>query len=77
MAGIPIVCAFDAPKTLVSTFNCGIECDPAHVDEVVQAIRKIRTMEADDRINMGINGKNAVIQNFTYERLAGKFASCF
>ncbi len=77
MAGIPIVCAFDAPKTLVSAFNCGIECDPAHVDEVVQAILKIRTMEAGDRIKMGINGKNAVIQNFTYERLAMKFASCF
>lgn len=73
MAGIPIICAFDAPKTLVSKYKCGFECNPSNIHEVVSSIRKIQLMTEEDRKCMGENGTNAIISHFTYKELAKKF----
>ncbi len=73
MAGIPIICAFDAPKTPVSIFHCGIECNPSDADQVVEAILQIKSLSPDERKQMGQNGRNAVIRDFTYSALAKKF----
>ena len=73
MAGIPIICVFDAPETLVETYQCGIQCSPDHIDSVVEAIRTIQTMSEMEKREMGMNGKKAILQNFTYHRLARDF----
>ena len=77
MAGLPIVCAYDAPDTLVKRFNCGYQCDPADKDEVVKAISNIVDMKKEERRIMGEKGKKAVKKYFTYNKIAEKFEKCF
>lgn len=73
MAGLPIVCAFDAPDTLVRIHNCGYQCSPQNPDEVEEAILNIYKMPANERSKLGKNGREAVLRNYTYEKLAEKF----
>lgn len=72
MAGIPIICAFDTPQTLVGIYGCGVECS-SDVDEIVHAIQYIQALTQDEREAMGKKGYNAIKENFTYEKLAEKF----
>ena len=73
MAGIPVICAFDAPKTLVSQYRCGYDCSPSKPDEVANCIRKIKGLPIEERQRMGQNGKNAILDHFTYHHLAEDF----
>ena len=73
MAKLPIVCAFDAPDTLIKIYNCGYQCNPSNIQEVVDAIRNIETMSEEERSIMGDNGKKAVVEHFTYNKLAETF----
>ena len=73
MAGIPVICAFDAPKTLVSQYRCGYECSPSKPDEVADRIRTIKGLPIEERQSMGQNGKNAILEHFTYHHLAEEF----
>lgn len=73
MSGLPIVCAFDAPDTLVRIHNCGYQCSPQNLDEVVDAILSIYRMPESERSKLGENGREAVLRNYTYEKLSEKF----
>lgn len=75
MAGIPIVCAFDAPYTLVKQYECGYQCDPKDRNAVKDSIRRIYNMSETERMEMGNRGKKAVLDHFTYRRLADDFVS--
>lgn len=77
MAGLPIVCAFDAPDTLVRIHECGYQCESSNIDSVVAAIRDIKQMTEDERRTMGNKGREAVLKQFTYSSLAKSFAECF
>lgn len=73
MAGLPIICAFDAPDTLVKKYECGFQCNPADVNEVVKSITELEEMTPEMRKKMGQNGKEAILSNFTYKKLAKTF----
>ena len=73
MGGIPVVCAFDAPDTIIRQYGCGIQCEPENENEVIDAIRTIRGMTPDERRSMGAKGREAVMSRFTYKVLAGQF----
>lgn len=73
MAGVPIICAFDAPATLVSEYGCGLECDPSDPVDVVSAILRIKNMSPAERKRMGRKGTEAIMKNYTYPVLAEKF----
>lgn len=77
MAGLPVICAFDAPDTLVSKYHCGYQCDPEDVDLVVDNIEHLASMSWEKRRKMGNNGKEAILKNYTYDRLAVTFAELF
>ena len=77
MAGIPIICAFDAPKTLVSIYQCGIECTPSNSTQVLDAIRSIKSLSLEERRKMGQNGNLAVREHFTYGKLSKQFDELF
>ena len=76
MAGLPVICAFDAPDTLVNIYHCGYQCN-FEISASVKAIKKLKSMTIEERQRMGLRGKNAVLQHFTYEKLAVKFAGLF
>lgn len=73
MAGIPIICAFDAPDTLVKQYKCGFQCNPLNKNEIVEAINELYHMSLDQRKELGNRGKQAVMNHFTYEKLANDF----
>ena len=73
MAGVPLVCSFDAPDMLVDKYNCGIGCSPAKPETVPAAIRKIKGMSEEERRAMGERGHRAILEGFTYTKLAKDF----
>lgn len=73
MAGIPIICAFDAPDTLVRIYDCGFQCNPSDMYEVVKSIEDLKSLSLEQQRQLGINGRNAVINNYTYSKLADFF----
>lgn len=73
MAGIPIVCAFDAPDTLVRIHTCGFQCSPSDVDQVIFSLKKLKALTEEERKRMGANGRNAVLKHYTYKQLAKEF----
>ena len=77
MAGVPVICAFSAPQTLVGIYGCGIECDPSKPEEVMNAIRSLWGMLPEERQRMGRNGTEAILEHFTYAHLAQRFAALF
>ena len=74
MAGKPIVCAINAPKTLVEQYDCGFMADPTNVRTINDAVHMLKAMTQQERDAMGENGRKAVLENFTYEKLAKRFA---
>ena len=77
MAGLPIVCAFVAPDTLVREYDCGFQCDPNNKVEVVRAIQALYDMSQTDLQAMGQNGRTAIEDSFTYQKLARRFETIF
>ncbi|MBR4024761.1 MAG: glycosyltransferase family 4 protein [Firmicutes bacterium] len=73
MGGLPVILAFSAPDTPVRQYDCGYQCDPEDKDAVAGAIRKIKAMSEDERKKLGENGRKAILENFTYRKLAEQF----
>ena len=73
MAGKPVICANNAPATLVSEFNCGIQVTDVNADNIKSAILQIADMSESDRIAVGEKGRDAVLKFFTYNKLADQF----
>ncbi len=76
MGGIPVVCAFNAPDTLVREYDCGFQCDPDDEEAVTEAILSIKNMSEEERKKMGENGHKAILDKFTYGKLALAFINC-
>lgn len=75
MAGIPIICAFDVPDTLVRQYDCGYQCNPSEKEAVVDAINRLYKMDSEEQKKMGERGRMAVLEHFTYRKLAEDFIS--
>lgn len=73
MAGIPVICAYNAPDTIVKKYQCGYQCDPGKQEEVIDAILKIKNMDKAHYEQMSKNGRDAIQKYFTYEYLANRF----
>ena len=73
MAGVPVICAYDAPDTLIKQYNCGYQCDPGNPHEVANRIISLSEMSKQELREMGLRGKEAIIRNYTYAKLAAQF----
>lgn len=73
MSAKPIVYGVDAYNNDVEKFGCGITIPPQNAQEVVNAINKLRSMTREERAKMGSNGREAVLNNYTYPVLAEDF----
>ena len=76
MAAVPIVCAFDAPDSPVKIYHCGYQCSVSKEDTIA-AIKRLTELSPEERKQMGQNGRQAVLEHFTYEKLAKQFAGVF
>ena len=76
MAGIPVICAFDAPDTLVKKYNCGYQCAPENVGEIMKHINELKNMSKKERREIGERGQDAILKHYTFSQLAEEFVNC-
>lgn len=77
MAAKPIVMAITTPSTPVSESGCGIITKSCDNDAIKAAIRKIQSMSDEERKQMGMLGRDAVLSKYTYENIASEFEKAF
>lgn len=72
-AGKPSVCALPLKRSYVKDYNCGVCVNPSSIEEVVQGIQKIKSMDIFEREDMGRRGEKAALEYFNYKSLSEKF----
>ena len=77
MAGKPIIHSITAGNDLVKESGCGISVPAEDPYQVASAIEKLMSMPEKERKIMGDRGRNYVKKNYTYEKLAKKYADLF
>lgn len=73
MAGKPVVQAIEAGNDIVSEAHCGFSVEPENEKEISYAIEKISVMSDSERVQLGQNGREYVLENHTYSIIAKKF----
>jgi glycosyltransferase involved in cell wall biosynthesis len=71
----PIIFSIDTNNDIVSFYNCGLSVEAENVAQIKKAIEKLYHMSEGERKRLGENGKRAVLENFTYQKLAKKYIS--
>jgi glycosyltransferase involved in cell wall biosynthesis len=74
MSGRPVIQAINAGNDMVKEADCGYSIEPENPKEIVNAIKKLLTLSDQERSEMGLKGKQYVIANHDYRKLAVKFA---
>ncbi|WP_294143632.1 glycosyltransferase family 4 protein [uncultured Clostridium sp.] len=77
MSGKPILYAVDAPNNYIMQYHCGISVEAENVEALSEGICALHELPEEERKKMGMNGKHAVLEYFTYEKLAAQFADLF
>ena len=73
MGGKPILYAVEAPNDFIREYNCGISVAAESVDALRDGIISLMNMTERKRDELGVNGKKAILNNFTYPVLASNF----
>lgn len=73
MGGKPIIYGVNAPNNYISDYNCGITVKPGDVKSLKKGISKLMSLTSEEQKKLGENGHKAVLDNFTYNKLAEKF----
>lgn len=77
MSGKPILYAVEAPNNFIKEYDCGISVEAENIEALKKGIEKLLNASTKDRETMGRNGKQAVLNYFTYKKLAQQFAALF
>ena len=73
MASKPIVKSSDVSNDLVADADCGFSLPPGDAKGMVEKIISLRLMDQKSLLKMGANGREYVLKNYTYKKLAQKF----
>lgn len=76
ISGVPIIFRTNIDN-LVSQNNAGIIVDTKNPQKLADKFIEIYEMDADERRKMGLNGHNAVVNNYTYEKIAENYTKLF
>lgn len=77
MAGKPILYSVAAPNNYIEQYHCGISVTDHGMESLKMGIETLFSMTEEERKKMGFNGKRAILEHFTYEKLADQFAELF
>ena len=74
LSGKPILYAIDSGKSnIVDSAECGISVKPDSIESIANGVEKLYSLSLEEREKMGQNGKEYVLENFTYRALAKKY----
>ena len=77
LSGKPIVQSVDEPGSVVERVGCGIRVEAENAKAVAEAIVKLNAMTKEERIAMGLKGKEYVERNLPWSKLAEDFLKPF
>lgn len=77
LCSLPIVQSVDEPGSVVERVGCGIRVEAENVKAVAEAFAKLADMTPDDRKAMGRKGKEYVVKNLPWSKLAEDFLKPF
>lgn len=77
MSGKPILYAAEAPNNFVQDYHCGISVEAENSAALEKGIRELLDMTPAERERLGRNGRKAVCEHFTYEKIAEEFETLF
>lgn len=72
-SGKPILHSTDTSNDIVKLSNCGLSVKAENCEEIKNAILEFYEMSSENRLKLGNNGKQFVLENFTYDKLAEKY----
>ena len=72
-SGKPILNAFSGGGDIVTMSKCGVTVEAQNPQAIKNGILKLYNMSQEKREQLGQNGKDYVLEHFTYEKLAKKF----
>ena len=73
----PILYAIESGKSIVDISNCGISIEAQSPKAIVEGVKKLYAMPKEEREILGSNGKEYILEHFTYEKLAKEYIECF
>ena len=74
-SGKPILHSYNGENDLVKIANCGITVPAEDPKAIAREIIELYNMSAELRNKLGNNGKNYVINNFSYQKLANELVN--
>lgn len=77
MSGKPILYAVDAPNNFITDYSCGVSVQAEDANALAQGLSELLSMSSEEREQMGRNGRQAVLEHYTYEKLARQFEELF
>jgi glycosyltransferase involved in cell wall biosynthesis len=70
----PVVYAIDSGKNnIVTTAQCGVSVEAENAASIAHGVEKLYVMQGKEREEIGENGKEFILQYFTYDKLAQKY----
>jgi len=76
-SGKPILNAFSGGENILDIADCGITIEAENPNEIANGILTFYNMPIDERLKIGKNGRDYVINHFTYEKLSKEYISLF
>ena len=73
MGGKPILYAVEAPNNYIVQYDCGVSVKAEDIEDLTLGLKKLLNCSDEQLETMGENGRNAVVNNFTYDILANCF----
>ena len=73
LAGKPVVLSSNAVNDLVTRTDCGMVVPPEDPGSAADAIETLARMDPAARVEMGRRGREALLAEFTYPKLAARF----
>jgi hypothetical protein len=73
LAEKPIIFAVDEPNSLVEKVGCGIQIKAENEAEIISTIKFLSELSVEERIAMGVKGREYALKELNYTSLAKKF----
>jgi len=73
----PVLLSSPVKNSIVKLAKCGVEVIPEKPDILRKEIMNFEQMDIPERVDMGKRGKEYLLNNFTYQKLAEKYIKIF
>ncbi|MGN7905879.1 glycosyltransferase family 4 protein [Pseudomonas sp. 22373] len=72
LVGLPVIFACRAGNDPIGDYACGVSADPNSPQDIASAILALLPLSKEEREQMGQRGHDAVVEHYTYNKLAQK-----